>query len=142
MKIFRDNSTIMRERQLVVSAEMTNRNISRKVVAYDSGIKYGTFVTYFPAGERIPSEIPGGALVALSRSKSMPDDLINILLDDGVAFVRVPIGLDYDEVSEGCRDYLNEKERAHHPESEAGRDLGPTEQSHLGEKAAKLRIVA
>jgi hypothetical protein len=142
MKILRINSEIMRDRQLAVSRELDRRGISRKVIAYDSGIKYDTLVSYFPAGTRIPSEMPCGALAALCDAESMPDDLVSLLLPDGWAAVRVPEGVDYDVVSQLCRDLIDAKDQAHHPESEEGRDLGPTERQVLAEKAVKLRIVA
>jgi hypothetical protein len=34
---------------------------------------------------------------------------------------------------------LNEKERAHHPESEAGREIGPNEDNVLRGKFASVR---
>jgi hypothetical protein len=138
MKISRFNSDIMKERQLAVSREMDRRGISRKMIAYDAGIKYTAIVTYFPATDRTPCELPSGALIALGRAESMPDDLINMLLDDGIAFVRVPLGIDYDDISQACRDFIDAKDEFHHPESEAGRDLGPTEQATLGEKVVRL----
>lgn len=140
MKIIRSNTEIMRERQLVIRRELDRRGVSLKAVAYDSGIKYNTLICYFPGGDKLPNELPAGAISALCGA--LPNDLLNLLLPDGWAIVPVPLGMDYDEISAGCREFLDEKERAHHPESEEGREIGPTERSTLGEKAAKLRIVA
>jgi hypothetical protein len=56
--------------------------------------------------------------------------------------VRVPSGIDYDEISAACRDFIDAKERAHHPDSEAGRDIGPNEDNVLRLEAARLRGVA
>jgi hypothetical protein len=138
MKIIRPNSEIVRERQLAVSRELDRRGISRKMIAFDAGIKTDTIYGYFPAADRTPSEMPCGALLALTRAKSMPDDLINMLLDDGIAFVRVPMGIDYDDISQACRDFIDAKDQFHHPESEEGRNLGPNEQAALGGKVVRL----
>jgi hypothetical protein len=64
------------------------------------------------------------------------------LLPDGFAIVRVPAGVDYDEISSTCRDFLDLKERAHHPESEEGREIGPREADTLGENVVRLGAVA
>lgn len=133
----RDVSMIIRERQLAIRRELDRRNIPLKVVAFDSGIKYDTLLSYFPGGERQPAEMPVSA--AFSLCGNIPDDLLNLLAPDGFAIVRVPAGIDYDEVSAGCREFLAEKDKAHHPESEAGRDIGPTEHAKLSSKVVQLR---
>lgn len=138
----RDSSTIMRERQRTIRRELDRRGISLKAVSFDSGIPYSTLYSYFPGNERgteekQPAELPIGAFYALQGA--IPDDLLNLLLKDGYAIVRVPVGIDYDDVSSGCREYLDAKERAHHPESEEGREIGPTEKAELGAKVVRLR---
>lgn len=82
------------------------------------------------------------SLTALRRVAAVPDiplELLSLLLPPGMVIVRVPAGVDYDDISEGCRSYLDCKERAHHPQSEAGRDIGPGEQSQLDAKVVSLR---
>jgi hypothetical protein len=130
-------SEIVRERQLAIRRELDRRGIALKVVAFDSGIPYDTLLSYFPGGERQAAEMPAGALRRLCGA--IPADLLNLLLPDGWALVRIPSGVDYDEISEVCRDFVTAKDRAHHPESEAGRDIGPTEASDLGVKVVQLR---
>jgi hypothetical protein len=69
----------------------------------------------------------------------LPDDLLNLLCPEGFALVRIPAGTDYDEFSARCREFEDAKARAHHPESEAGRDIGPTENAVLSGKVVQLR---
>lgn len=139
-----DETNNMLEIQRIIREQLDRRGISLKVVAAKSGIKYGTLCTYFPGNEhsaepRKPVQLPAGAFRKLCGA--IPDDLLNLILPDGFAIVRVPRGLDYDEVSAGCREFIDAKERAHHPESEAGRDIGPNEEVELGTHAAKLKVV-
>jgi hypothetical protein len=140
--IMRDSSTIMRDRQRTIRRQLDTRGITLKAVSFDSGIPYSTLCSYFPGNEhgpteKQPAEMPAGAIYSLCGA--IPDDLLNLLLPDGWAVVRVPSNVDYDEVSSVCRDFISEKDRAHHPESEAGRDIGPTEQATLGAKVVRLR---
>jgi hypothetical protein len=137
-----DGSTIMRGCQRAIRQELDRRSIALKVVSANSGIPYSTLCSYFPGNERgivekQPAELPMGALYGLCGA--IPDDLLNLLLPDGWAIVRVPAGVDFDEVSSACRDFISTKDQAHHPESEAGRDIGPGEQSVLNEKVVRLR---
>lgn len=125
----RDNSNIIRDRQLAIRRELDRRGIPLKVIAFDSGIPYNTLCSYFPGGERHPAELPVSAAFALCGV--LDDDLINLLCPTGFALVRVPNGVDYDQLSEGCRTFLEAKDKAHHPESEDGRDIGPTEGAKL-----------
>jgi hypothetical protein len=135
-------SDIVRDRQRAIRRELDRRGISLKAVSFDSGIPYSTLCTYFPGNERgvaerKPAELPTGALMALFGA--VPDDLLNLLLPDGYAVVRVPSGIDYDDISEACRDFISSKDKAHHPESEAGRDIGPNEHAELAGKVVQLR---
>jgi hypothetical protein len=140
--IMRDDVTIMRSVQRAIRRKLDERGISLKVVAADSGIPYNTLCSYFPGNERgavekQPAQLPASAIYGLCGA--IPDDLLNLVLPEGFAIVRVPSGLDYDEISAGCREFVDAKERAHHPESEAGRDIGPGEAHILGSKFARLR---
>lgn len=131
--------------QRVIREQLDERNISLKVVAATSGIPYSTICGYFPGNERgfTPKqsvELPVGAFRKLCGA--MPSDLLNLLIPDGFAIVEVPAGVDFDKVSAECREFLDKKERAHHPESEAGRELGPTETDLLGENVVRLGAVA
>lgn len=133
----RDSSNIIRERQLAIRRELDRRGIALKVVAFDSGIPYNTLCSYFPGGERQPAEMPVSA--AFNLCGVLPDDLLNLLCPDGFALVRVPAGIDYDDISEGCREFIAAKDRAHHPDSPAGRDIAPCEESSLAAKVVRLR---
>jgi hypothetical protein len=134
-----DSSEIMFARQSAVRREIDRRQIALKVVSFDSGIPYSTLLSYFPApeGKTKPAELPMGALYNLCGA--LDADLLNLLLPDGWAIVQVPRGIDFDDISAGCRDFLATKDQAHHPESEAGRDIGPSEQSQLDDKVVRLR---
>lgn len=131
----RDSSTIMRERQCAVRRELDRRQIPLKVIALDSEIPYPTLLSYFPAcdGARQPAEMPIGVLFRLCGH--IPTDLLNLLMPEGFAIVAVPNGLDFDEIDRACREFCAAKAAAHHPESEAGRDIGP------GEAEALARVV-
>lgn len=144
-KIMRNETEIMLNAQRTIREQLDLRGITLKVVAAKSQIPYGTLCTYFPGNERNPEpkqpvQLPGGAIYSLCGA--IPGDLLNLLLPEGFAIVQVPSGIDYDEISAGCREFIDAKERAHHPDSELGRDLGPAERQHLGTKVAVLKAVA
>lgn len=135
-------TNLVREHQRAIRREMDRRGIALKAVSFDSGIPYSTLCAYFPGNERgfaekKAVELPVGALYRLFGA--IPDDLLNILLPDGYAIVRVPAGIDYDDISSACRDFIDAKDQFHHPESEAGRDIGPTEATELAGKVVRLR---
>jgi hypothetical protein len=138
----RDSSTIMRGIQRVIREQLDERGIALKVVSAGSGIPYATLCSYFPGNERgsaekQPAQLPGGAIYALCGA--IPNDLLNLLFPDGWALVQVPTDADYDKVSACCRNFIDTKDQAHHPDSELGRDIGPGEQARLDEKIVELR---
>jgi hypothetical protein len=111
-----------------------------KVVAADSGLSPSSIASYFPVNPEIePAQMPTGALFALIDSKALPDDLLSLMLPAGVQIVRVPEDVDHDEAARAMHDYLAVKSAAHHPGSENGREIGPSEDLHL---RAKLTSVA
>ena len=126
------DNAIVRERQLAIRRELDRRQVPLQVVSFDSGIPYPTLLTYFPGGDRVPAELPTSAAFALCRA--LPLDLVNLLCPEGFAVVRIPNDVDYDAINQHCMDFLSEKAAAHHPESEAGVHLGPTEQQRLNAK--------
>lgn len=136
-----DDNRIVRDRQRLVRREMDRRGISIKAVQLDGGWSNpSTILSYFPADEHAePATMSVAALFRLLRTKALPSDLLSLLLPDGHVIVQVPENIDYDAISTACRDFIDSKERAHHPESEAGRDLGPTEKGELGAKVVRLR---
>lgn len=134
----RDRNDIVREGQLAIRRELDRRGIHLKAVSLDSGIPYATVVSYFP-GEKnaAPATMSAAALYGLIGA--IPPDLLSLLLPPGHMIVKVAEGVDYDDISAACRDFVDTKEKAHHPESEAGRDIGPGEEATLGAKVIRLR---
>lgn len=138
-----DSVVIIRERQLGIRREIDRRGIALKLVAADSGIPYETLLTYFPQeGSRDPAQIPGGAIYALCEGGALPADLLSLLLPNGWQVVRVPEGIDHDKVAELAADYIAAKNAFHHPDSEAGRDIGPSENDKLSAKVVALKAAA
>jgi hypothetical protein len=142
--IMRDSSSIvqiLKDRQCAMRREMDRRGIAMKAISFDSGIPYSTLLSYFPepGAKAVPALMPVSAQYALCGA--IPEDILSQLLPDGRRIERVPEVLDHDEVSEAIQDYLREKERAHHPESEAGREIGPNEDNVLRGKFARVRAV-
>lgn len=58
-----------------------------------------------------------------------------------VAFHK-PDGLDYDDIEDEARSFLEAKGKAHHVDSPAGRELSPCEREELRNRAIRLRAVA
>jgi hypothetical protein len=135
----RDVSTIMRQRQRDVRCEIDGRGFHLKAVASKSGIEYGTLLTYFPGGEREPAVIPMSAVYALAEARALPTDILSMLMPIGFAVVEVPEGVDFDDIEDACRELLATKGAAHHPESEAGREIGPGEEADLATKVVQIR---
>ncbi len=136
--IIPDASTIIRQRQLAMRRELDRRGIALKAVSFDSGVPYATLLSYFPVeGSRDPAVMPVSALYCLVGA--LPQDILSLLLPDGHLIVRAPEEINHDEIGEAMSDWLAAKHAAHHPESEAGREIGPTEDRDL---RAKFSIVA
>jgi len=141
--IMRDNNEIVRQRQSAIRRELDRRGIALKAVSFDSGLSYSTLLSYLPQeGGDKPAMMPMSAVYALAESRAIPDDLLSLLLPAGCMIVRAPEEIDHDEIEGACRDYLATKGKAHHPESEAGREIGPTEAAELTKRAAVLKAVA
>lgn len=129
---------IIRERQSAMRREMDRRGIAMKAVSQDSGISYGTLLTYFPADPaKQPAQIPGSAIFALTGH--LPADILSLLLPNGHLIVQAPEEIDHDQVAEAFHDYLQAKERAHHPDSPAGREIAPCEDNVLRGKFARAK---
>lgn len=123
-----DENAIMRDALLTIRSGLDARNIPLKVCAAKAGVSYSTFLSWFPASgtPQIPS------LAALrGLAKALPGDLLSLLIADGFHIVPDPEGLDYDEFAAKCRTFIDVKDRAHHPDSPAGRDLSDCEQEKL-----------
>lgn len=132
-----DANSIVRERQRSIRRELDRRGISLKAVAYDSGIPYPTIVSYF-TNEKDKEPATMSAAAVYSLCGVLPADLLSLLLPDGFQIVRVPEGISHDEIAEAFVEYLAEKQKAHHPESECGPAIGPNE----GLTLTKLAVVA
>lgn len=121
-----DASKIVKQRQLAIRRELDRRGITLKVVSMDSGVSYSSLASYFPAHPHSdPAQMPTGVLYALCGH--VPDDLLSLMLPEGRVIVQVPEDLDHDELCEAMHDYIAEKHKAHHPESECGPAIGPNE---------------
>lgn len=128
---------IIRYRQSEMRKEIDKRGLLMKVIAADSGIKYETLLTYFPAHkDKQPVQIPGSAIFALTGH--LPPAILSMLLPTGHLIVQAPEEIDHDQVAEAMREYLAEKDHAHHPESPAGRDIADCEDNVLRVKFAQV----
>lgn len=138
-----DSNEIVRQRQSAIRRELDRRSIPLKVVSADAGIPYPTLLTYFPQeGGARPVMLPMSAVYSLIEGRAIPDDLLQLLLPSGAALVRIPEDIDIDDFCEVAGDILRGKDRAHHPDSEAGREIGPGEKAELTGKIVALRAMA
>jgi hypothetical protein len=78
--------------------------------------------------------------LAIAEIPDFPLDLLSLLLPSGLAVVKVPEGINHDEIADAMVEYLAEKQRAHHPESECGPAIGPNECQKLSGKVVQLRV--
>lgn len=136
-----DENTIVRDAQRLIRREMDRRGISIKAVQYDGGWKTSSTVqSYFPADPLIdPATMSVASLYRLISTKALPIDLLSLLLPPGHLIVQAPEALDHDDISEAVQDYLQAKEQAHRPDSEAGREIGPNENNVLCGKFARVK---
>lgn len=140
-----DENTIVKERQLAIRREMDRRHISLKAVQLDGRWEnVSTVASYFPNPEGLqdPATMSVASLYRLLKTKALPADLLSMLLPDGFVILEASEVIDYDEFAAGCRSFLEAKDRAHHPESEQGRDIGPNENAELGRKVVRLPVRA
>lgn len=108
-----------------LACDQNRYGMTLKAIAMDAGIGYDSLRDY-ASGE---TEMPLSALRRLIGV--VPDDLLSLLLPDGRFIVQAPGEIDHDVISAGMRAYLKAKDEAHHPNSEAGRDIGPGEHDKL-----------
>ena len=104
------------------------KGLTLKAISLDAGIPYNTLRTYAGSG-CATAEMPVSALGKLVGV--IPDELLSLLLPDGRVIVQAPESIDHDELSDYLRAWLAEKDHAHHPDSEAGREIGPNEDASL-----------
>lgn len=132
-------SQLIAERQEMmfrIACDPMRYRLTLNAISSASGIPYSTLRTY--AGHNgATAEMPLSAQYKLVGV--LPAELLSLLLPDGHLIVMAPIDIDHDQIAECFHDYLQAKERAHHPESEAGREIGPGEDNVLRLKFAKVR---
>lgn len=125
----------MQDRQMRVfriACDPRRYGLTHKLIAADSGLSVDS-VRDYAAGKTVMSLT---ALVCLIGV--IPDELLSLLLPEGRLIVQVPAEVDHDAACEAMDDYIRAKHAAHHPESEAGREIGPNEDAGL---RAKLTVV-
>lgn len=129
------NNEILKQRQCAMRREMDRRGIALKAVSFDSGLPYSTLLSYFPQeGGREPAIMSVEAQYALAEKDALPADILSLLLPSGKLIVTVAENVDHDEADRACREFSAAKAAAHHPDSEAGRDIGPNEDKALRAK--------
>lgn len=138
----RDANMIVRDRQRGIRREMDRRGISLKAVAYDSDMSVSTVTSYFHNEQRDPASLSVPSLYKLIEGNALPLDLLSMLLPDGYQIVRAPEDLDHEALCKIATDYTTAKMAAHHPDSEAGREIGPGEDATLTAIVTELRIAA
>ncbi len=67
----------------------------------------------------------------LLRVEGLAPLLSRLFEPEEYALIGIAAGIDHDEFATHCRTFLVEKDKAHHPESELGRDIGPGEDKKL-----------
>ncbi len=139
----RDADEIVRERQKAIRREIDRRSIALKAIASDADLSLTTLLSYFPGNpDAQPALMPVSVLFAILNGNALPRDMVSMLLPDGDMIVKVPEGVDHEELCEAAQEYLTEKARAHRPESEMGPAIGPNEHDRLSRKATRLSVVA
>lgn len=135
-----DYDKIVRERQQHVRRQMDERRITVKQVQCDGGWdSASTVLSYFPADrDKVPASMSVPALFRLLETEALPADLLSHLLPESHAIIRVPSGVDLDDLEQVFRDFLATKGRAHHPESPGGREITDSERAELEGKVAIL----
>lgn len=127
--------------QQTMFREAEKIGITHKVIHFDTGGDHGG-LSLSAIGQYARGESAMGLPSLVKLIGVVPANLLSLLLPDGFQIVRVPEGIDHDKLAELASDYLTTKNAAHHPASEAGRDLGPGEQAALGAKAVCLKVAA
>jgi len=135
-----DETKIVRDRQKAIRREMNRRGIAVKAVQFDGGWETSsTVLSYFPGDEhKEPAVMSVASLYRLLETNALPLDLLSLVLPAGLQIVRVSEGVDHDTLASLAADYVATKNIAHHPDSEAGREIGPKEDAVLTDKACRL----
>jgi hypothetical protein len=118
------------EQERVFRLAQRDHGLTLKAISLDSKLGYTTVQSY-AKGEAVMSIASLFKLVGV-----IPDELLSLLLPEGRVIVQAPAEIDHDEIAEAVQDYLATKERAHRPDSPAGRDIAPCEDETLRGKFA------
>ena len=121
-------------RQQDMFLEAANRGVTHKAIHYQTKLSLSVIGQY-ARGETAMS-MPS----MLKIMTVVGNELVSMLLDDGDAIVNVPDGLDHDGLADSFRDYLREKDHAHHPDSPAGREIAPCEDARLSGLVVNIPI--
>lgn len=78
----------------------------------------------------------------LLRVKGLAPFLSRLFEPEEYALVGYSTGSDHDELADRCRDWLREKDHAHHPDSPGGREIADCEDAKLRGGRAHLKAVA
>lgn len=127
----------MRDRQVRmfrIALDPLRHNLTLKMIEADSGIDYDSLRNY-AAGKTTMPVTAVDCLIGV-----LPDKLLSLLFSSGRALVKTPEGIDHDELAPALTDYLAAKNAAHHPDSECGPAIGPTEQEMLDSKVVHLPL--
>ena len=121
------------EQERVFRLAQRDYDLTLKAISLDSGLGYTTVQSY-AKGEAVMSIAGLFKLIGV-----VPNELLSLLLPDGQSIVTVPEQIDHDELDQIMRDYVDTKAAAHHPDSEAGREIGPNEDNVLRGKFAAVK---
>lgn len=129
----------MRDRQarmFRIALDPARYGLTLKMIEADSGIDYDSLRNYAAGKTTMPLTAVDCLIDVL------PDELLTLLFSGGRVLVKAPENIDHDEIAPAMRDYLQAKDDAHRPDSPAGRDIAPCEDSVLRGKFAKVRVAA
>ncbi len=133
----RKSQILDRQRRMFrIAQDPTRYGLTLKMIAADADLGLDS-VRNYAAGETV---MPLTALDALIEV--LPDELLSLLVRDGRAIVKVPEHVDHNEAASGMLAYLADKAAAHHPDSEAGTDIGPNEDAHLRQRLTLVKAAA
>ena len=115
-----------------VATDPMRYGLTLKAIGIDTGIPYSTLRTYADGSSMMPID----ALYKLCGV--IPDELLSLLLPEGRCIVTQSDDDDHDGMASRCMDFAAELQRARHPESEAGVDIGPGEHNVLSMKRKQI----
>lgn len=131
----------LKRQQITMFEQADKLGITAKVIHYDTGGDNGG-ISLSALGQYSRGESAMGLPVLLKLIGVVPDSLLSLLMPKGRVIVQAPEEIDHDDLAGVMVDYLAEKQKAHHPDSECGPAIGPKECNLLSRKVANLRAVA